>query len=270
MKRLTFFLVTSLFLSLTSCRQEQVSFVVKTIDWQPDSVDTTATIGTLDVFIDVTLLESTSRKSHVGDINRQLIDMYLGNPNQDQLGSMKLYLDSLQKLSMPAPIIDSSNVDTLGRVIIPHFTATVKIYPELLEGNLVTFVYENFENYTAQPGIKRHQYLAFDLKTGRRLHEQDFFDCSNENRAEIDKLLNTALEEFVEADTNGLVIDQFNRGKLHMNDNFRISAQSLFYHFDPGVIASAELGPINVEIPSYKFHPFLRQESLLFHYWFQE
>ena len=261
---LLFFAIGSLVMA--SCGSEQVTFVVETDNYNPYASDTTGSVGGLAVNLDLTLLESTSRKSHVSDINRQLVDRFIGNANLELHEAMTLYRDSLLRLPLPDAKTDSLGGDST--VAAPRYTASVRIYTDLMEGDLVTFVYEGFENYSVQPGKKQMMFLAFDLKTGRQLHEQDVFDCSDKSKAQLDKLLREALEEKVAADTNGIEMSRFGTEKLHINDNFRVAAQSLIYHFDAGVLADEEVGPVDLEIPSYKLHQFLNQESLVYRFWF--
>ena len=107
-----------------------------------------------------------------------------------------------------------------------------------------------------------HQFInmAIDLKTGRRITEDDIFtDDYQDNLANL-IVSGIALSNHVEA-AELENIGFFNVGEIYPNKNFSVDKTGITYTFNEYEIAAYAVGAVSVHIPYEKIRHLLRKES---------
>lgn len=139
---------------------------------------------------------------------------------------------------------------------------------------IITFSHEYYDYRGGENATERNDYITFDSKTGKLIHENDIFadfkenaDNSGKNRAVLAKLLRDRLEKDCRLSSN-LRISDFQINNVKPNGNFQITPESIIYHYETGEIASRLLGPQSIIIDKEQLIDIVDKSSPLFKFWF--
>lgn len=259
-------LVVSLTLLFSCHRNETISFVVHSYVDNPYESDTTGLMNGVSFDMNVTLLESDYKKSFVPIINSDLMKMAFGRADGNPDSVIVHFCDSIRTML-------KSEMSEVGSFADGRFrwNFDVQLYPEILDKYLVSYAC-NVSTYMGGAHPTSYSfYYSFDLATGKRIKEQDVFALNDENVQALTTLLRDALENQIATDTLMSESDKETIlwDEVGLNGNFRLGETSLTYHFNAYDVAPYAYGPIDIEIPSYKLHDYMRPESPIYKYWFK-
>lgn len=110
-------------------------------------------------------------------------------------------------------------------------------------------------------GMEATQYLVFDLKTGKKIKEQDIFEEGFEPKI-IDLLKKQIMfDNGFESEEQMLNNGYFAAENIRPNGNFYISEEGITYIFNPYEIGAYSLGATEVTIPFRKIRSALKANS---------
>lgn len=125
--------------------------------------------------------------------------------------------------------------------------------PELLSYDKSTYLY-----YGGSQGQRRFNSYVFSLVDGKCLLEEDLYQEGKEE--ELSKLLTEALKELTHGEFQELVIP---------NNNFTVIDEGIVYRYDGFELNTFEIPAvecIDLQIPSEKILPLLKEESVVYKY----
>ena len=140
------------------------------------------------------------------------------------------------------------------------------IYPELVtDGFIVMAYYSFYEVSTAPRSASEYHYMIYDLATGKRMTEKDIFSNVGKAKEIIEKYIweqTTEWQSGEEEDASQVTNEDVFNGNYFLNeDKFFVCYNSSVY-FIPG--------GIDIEIPKEALKPYLKQDGLIYRYWFGE
>ena len=227
---------------LVSCGGDKPSaFEVFAFSENPCQADSTlAVCQSFD--IDLTLMKAGPKDHEAALINQSLLQWVLGFETADGPQKAIEHFVEQKKATLTA---DSS------------FHCRMHLYPELAEEDIVSFVYNaNADTY----------YRTYSTKTGRLIDEKALFqgDAWKDGLADMLNKSKPSLADTASADS----AVAYTVAEIHPNNNFRITATGLIYHYNPGEIAPAAKGGVDIAVPSYQIDKLLNRDCEIFRYWF--
>lgn len=279
MKRNLIFLVAGLMaLALTSCRNEGKETTVE-IAW--DTLTYNHLIADqyeagISYDINVVLPKEGLNEAYTA-IRHQLLTQLFAMPMSygecdsikldlnDAQACLKAYLDANQKCL--DDILASFKEDGLEAPPYDiHWECNNTLKPVMVNDTLITFLL-NYANYAGGAhGIHGAVYMTFDTQTGEQLHDKDIFLKGTDEQ--LNHLLQNSLMHYCEKfEEQALTTADFEIDMLHINDNFYLTPDSIYYTYNVYEIAPYAYGSHTFGFSAKEALPYLNKESLAYKYW---
>lgn len=151
---------------------------------------------------------------------------------------------------------------------IHHYAITA--YAIVAEPYLLSYCIENKSSDAVTHSASSRQYYHFDPHTGTALHVNDFFLTNDTMQHALNQTARKAFHQQCKQDTTGLMnyYDDY-ASQITLTDNFRINETGIVLHYDIPLANSTTL-TLDLEVPSYQLHDYLRPEGALYKYWFNK
>lgn len=133
------------------------------------------------------------------------------------------------------------------------------------EKDILSYAITRYTYMGGAHGLENTGYLVLDLKTGKRIQQQEIFNEGYEKsiaallKAQIMKNGNFASED--ELMENGYIFHE----EIKANGNFFVDEEGIHYIFAPYEIAAYVVGETEVLLPYKDLKPFLRKDSPIAH-----
>ena len=140
------------------------------------------------------------------------------------------------------------------------------IYPVLVtDGFIVMAFYSFYEVSTAPRTAMEYHYKMYDLATGKRMTEKDIFSDTRKAKNLIEKYIWEQTEPWQNGDEDDA--SQITNEEV-FNGNYYVSEDKFFVCYNSSVYFIP--GGIDIEIPKEALKPYLKQDGLIYRYWFGE
>ena len=140
------------------------------------------------------------------------------------------------------------------------------IYPVLVTDGFIAMAYYAFyEISTAPRSASEYHYMIYDLQTGKKMTEKDIFSNVGKAKEIIEKYIweqTTEWQSGEEEDASQITNEEV------FNGNYYVSEDKFFVCYNSSVYFIP--GGIDIEIPKEALKPYLKQDGLIYRYWFGE
>ncbi|MBR5982243.1 MAG: hypothetical protein IK025_00775 [Bacteroidales bacterium] len=140
------------------------------------------------------------------------------------------------------------------------------IYPVFVAEGFIAMAYFAFyEVSTAPRTAMEYHYKMYDLATGKRMTEKDIFCDTRKAKNLIEKYIWEQTEPWQNGDEDDA--SQITNEEV-FNGNYYVSEDKFFVCYNSSVYFIP--GGIDIEIPKEALKPYLKQDGLIYRYWFGE
>lgn len=153
--------------------------------------------------------------------------------------------------------IKTDSIDTyLGEDYIMTYEKTVDGKAEFVNDRILSYGIYNYIYSGGAHGYGKTTHLIFDLKTGKKLSEEDIFEGDYENF--ITKIIWEKLAAEYE-----LPLDVYCAEEVKPNHNFSVTEKGVCYCFNSYEIAAYSYGNFYIFISYEELKPVLKKESVI-------
>ncbi|MBO7571348.1 MAG: DUF3298 domain-containing protein [Bacteroidales bacterium] len=208
------------------------------------------------------MLPKTGVNEKLDSIYADLVAFYTDSSKREIQSGIEMFADSIEAEYFTNK--EDIGADISGFIYAVNYYDS--IYPVFADGKLLAYINGHYEYQGGAHGLSATTYSVYNLATGKRITEDDIFVMNDTTL----KVLSDMIEEAFGVEYSSEIDDLWEDDVNYVNGNFCISADSLFYQYQPYEIGPYAMGMPRVALHKDSVKSFLKKDGPLYEYWYPE